>query len=255
MPTYREDLHLGHKVPLVETDDIIRGAITSDKIDNGAITEDKIRDGAVTESKIADGAVSGEKIQDDSIGSDKIKDGAVEGRHIQRGAVTIDKIAEGTLDGLDAVLSSNFIAIDVEENGDIVVYLGEEGRNNDIEIDDESGDVLFVINDNIEEPLPEEPEKEVYFADASGDIEIDAAKYKMAVITCTGDVTNIRLSSMPAVGKDFDVIFYSDTKRTISIKGDILFPDSPNFQATIPENGYTEINYLYDGNKLYLRCA
>lgn len=33
MPTYREDLHLGHKVPQIETDDISNGAVTIEKID------------------------------------------------------------------------------------------------------------------------------------------------------------------------------------------------------------------------------
>ena len=37
MPTYREDLHLGHDVPLMETDDIAKHAITSDKIMPGGI--------------------------------------------------------------------------------------------------------------------------------------------------------------------------------------------------------------------------
>lgn len=37
MTTFREDLHLGHKTPLVQTDDISDKAINSDKIDNEAI--------------------------------------------------------------------------------------------------------------------------------------------------------------------------------------------------------------------------
>lgn len=37
MPTFREDLHLGHKTPLIETDDIIDGAVTGDKIAPGVI--------------------------------------------------------------------------------------------------------------------------------------------------------------------------------------------------------------------------
>lgn len=32
MPTFREDLHLGHKVPLVDTDDISNGAVTPEKL-------------------------------------------------------------------------------------------------------------------------------------------------------------------------------------------------------------------------------
>lgn len=42
MPTFREDLHLGHKVALVETDDISNGAVTTDKIADGAVTLAKL---------------------------------------------------------------------------------------------------------------------------------------------------------------------------------------------------------------------
>lgn len=42
MPTYKEDLHLGHKVTLWETDDIADGAITTEKIADNAVTEEKL---------------------------------------------------------------------------------------------------------------------------------------------------------------------------------------------------------------------
>lgn len=37
MSTYREDLHTGHKVPLVETDDIMNRAVTPEKLSDEAI--------------------------------------------------------------------------------------------------------------------------------------------------------------------------------------------------------------------------
>jgi hypothetical protein len=42
MPTFRDSLHLGHKVPLVEGDDILRHSIKGCNIAPGAITPDKI---------------------------------------------------------------------------------------------------------------------------------------------------------------------------------------------------------------------
>lgn len=42
MPTYKEDLHLGHKVTLWETDDIADNAITTPKIADNAVTEEKL---------------------------------------------------------------------------------------------------------------------------------------------------------------------------------------------------------------------
>ena len=84
MPTYREDLHLGHKVPTVETDDIVDKAITGNKladriidwfhiivnairnehIDDGAVDTRTLDDNAVTTPKIADEAVTPEKLNE-----------------------------------------------------------------------------------------------------------------------------------------------------------------------------------------------
>ena len=42
MPTFREDLHLGHKVTLIETDDLQDSIITNEKISNGAVSTEKL---------------------------------------------------------------------------------------------------------------------------------------------------------------------------------------------------------------------
>lgn len=104
MSTFREDIHLGHKVPLVETDDIKDGAITTDKLADGSVTEEKLADDSVTSEKIkdgevktpdiADGAVTTEKIADDAVTSEKIKDGEVKTPDIDDGAVTYRKLAK-----------------------------------------------------------------------------------------------------------------------------------------------------------------
>lgn len=62
MPTYRANVHLGDKDPLVESDDISNGSITTPKIADGAVTEKKLADGAVTTDKIADGAITVDKL-------------------------------------------------------------------------------------------------------------------------------------------------------------------------------------------------
>lgn len=54
MPTFREDLHVGHKVPLVETDDIMDGGITTDKLEDRAVTNPKIGDKQVSWQKLDD---------------------------------------------------------------------------------------------------------------------------------------------------------------------------------------------------------
>lgn len=67
MPTYRRDEHLNHKVPLIETDDIKKGAVTTDKISDGAVTTEKLANGAVTSEKIANGAVTRDKLAPESV--------------------------------------------------------------------------------------------------------------------------------------------------------------------------------------------
>lgn len=62
MPTFRQDLKLGTKVPTIKTDDIT----------DLAVTTGKLRDKSVTAAKLADGAVSVDKLEESlrkSIGS------------------------------------------------------------------------------------------------------------------------------------------------------------------------------------------
>lgn len=77
MPTYREDLHLGHEVPTTETDDIVNRAITEEKMHDDSVSTRTIQDKAVTEPKLDDDAVSTRTIQDEAVTTPKIKDKAV----------------------------------------------------------------------------------------------------------------------------------------------------------------------------------
>ncbi len=42
MPTFRADIHLGHKVPLIDNDDIKDGTITGAKIADNTIPASKL---------------------------------------------------------------------------------------------------------------------------------------------------------------------------------------------------------------------
>lgn len=77
MPTFREDLHLGHEVPMIGTEDINNGSVTTDKIADGAITSGKIGDGEVNTQDLADGAVTSEKIKDGEVKTPDIADGSI----------------------------------------------------------------------------------------------------------------------------------------------------------------------------------
>lgn len=77
MPTFREDLHLGHEVPMIGTEDINNSSVTTEKIADNAITSEKIGDGEVNTQDLADGAVTSEKIKDGEVKTADIADGAV----------------------------------------------------------------------------------------------------------------------------------------------------------------------------------
>lgn len=117
MPTFRDDLHLGHKVPLVESDDILKGAVTTDKISDGAVTTPKIADGAVTNPKLADNSVTTPKLADEAITTEKIADKAV----------TRDKIADGAIDDVYSAIEDlidNYTPLII--NGDVTNAPDEE---------------------------------------------------------------------------------------------------------------------------------
>ena len=54
MPTFREELHLGRKVPTTDTADIVDGAITEPKLADDAVSTRTIQDGAVTMEKLSE---------------------------------------------------------------------------------------------------------------------------------------------------------------------------------------------------------
>ena len=97
MPTFRDDLHLGHAVPMIDTDDINDHAITEEKIADNAVSTRTLQDGAVTEPKLADNAVSTRTIQDRAVTEPKIADGAVSTRTIADGAVTEPKLGDSAV--------------------------------------------------------------------------------------------------------------------------------------------------------------
>lgn len=104
MPTFREDVKIGAKVPMMKTDDyndqsitkdkIRDGNITSEKLADGAVSTDKLPDGAIKTPKIADGAVSTSKIADQNVTKEKIADQSVDNSKLSPEAVTYDKLKD-----------------------------------------------------------------------------------------------------------------------------------------------------------------
>ena len=101
MPTFRDDLHLGHKVPTFDTDDYSDRSVTSEKISLQAIITELLADLAVSTGKLADGAVTTPKLADLAVITSKLADLAVTTAKLADGAVTNAKLAD------DAVETSN----------------------------------------------------------------------------------------------------------------------------------------------------
>ena len=110
MPTFRDDIKLGSKVPMTKTDDINDQAITTVKIRDGNVTTEKLADGAVSSDKLPDGAIKTPKIADENITSEKLAEDSVVTSKIADQNVTTEKIADQSVD--NSKLSTSSVTYD-----------------------------------------------------------------------------------------------------------------------------------------------
>lgn len=87
MPTFREDIRLGTKVPQMKTEDY----------EDGSVTTEKLADEAVTSSILGNGAVENSNIKDGSISSEKLEDGSVTNEKLAVNSITKDKLKDRTI--------------------------------------------------------------------------------------------------------------------------------------------------------------
>ncbi|MDL2397470.1 phage tail protein [Rhizobium mayense] len=96
---------------LIQSGDVLDGAIIASKIADAAVTAEKIMDEAVSNLKLADEAVSTAKIQVAAVTADVLASGAVISTKLADGAVTAAKLAQGAVDATS--LASNIKAVEV----------------------------------------------------------------------------------------------------------------------------------------------
>ena len=100
MPTFREDIRLGTKVPQMKTEDYEDRSVTTEKLADKAVTSEKLGTGAVLR--------------------DNIQEGAVGTQEIENNAITIEKIAQAVWDKLKneylRIDGSNFMHSDLSLN-------------------------------------------------------------------------------------------------------------------------------------------
>lgn len=89
----------------------------------------------------------------------------------------------------------------------------------------------------------------------SGAVTIDGS-IPLHIITCTGNVSSVALSTNPAAGHSCHVIFFATAARTVAIAHDAtarVCPEAKNLSLSITANGYVEVDFLSDGTKVYVR--
>lgn len=110
MPTFRDDVKIGGKVPMMKTDDINDQAITTVKIRDGNVTTEKLAEGVVSTDKLSDGAIKTPKIADENVTTEKLAEASVVTSKIADQNVTSEKIADQSVD--NSKLSSHSVTYD-----------------------------------------------------------------------------------------------------------------------------------------------
>ena len=96
---------------LIQSGDVLDGAIIASKIADAAVTAEKIMDEAVTNLKLADAAVSTAKIEVAAVTAQVLADQAVISSKLADGAVTAAKLASAAIDATK--LASSIKAVEV----------------------------------------------------------------------------------------------------------------------------------------------
>lgn len=76
------------------------------------------------------------------------------------------------------------------------------------------------------------------------------------VVTLTGNVSALTLSSNPSDGHSCHIIFIANDEYTIAIAHDAtnrVCPEAEDISLTIPAGGYVEIDFLNANNKVFVR--
>lgn len=142
MPTFRDDIKLGCKVPMVKTDDINDQAITKDKIRDGNVTTEKLADGAVSTDKLPDGAIKTPKIADGNVTTEKLAESSVVTSKIADQNVTTEKIADQSVD--NSKLSPSSVTYDKIKDKSVITE-----KLNDRAVTTEKVEEKAITNDKL----------------------------------------------------------------------------------------------------------
>lgn len=121
MPTFREDLKIGSKVPMVKTADLNDACVTGPKILDGCITKGKIAVGAVDDDIISNGSIVNSKLGSNSVTTDKIKDSSVTNAKLADNTLTINKFDPELRKSLQAATGLPENLLEMVQDVDIII--------------------------------------------------------------------------------------------------------------------------------------
>ena len=133
MPTFRNDVKLGTKVPLIKTDDLDDRCVTEEKLADGCVSADKIAQDAVTADKIAVGSIGTEKLADGCVTEEKLDGNIMSDMKNDVAEETYEKMKKkflpltgGTIEGKDettgrAIVTTGFQPQTILKGGSVVV--------------------------------------------------------------------------------------------------------------------------------------
>lgn len=142
MPTFRNDVKLGTKVPLIKTDDMDDRCVTEEKLADGCVSADKIAQDAITADKIAVGSIGTEKLADGCVTVEKLDGNITSDIKNDVAEKTYEKMKEkflpltgGTIEGEDETTGKAIVAIGypfqtILKGGNIVVKKVSRRRPN-----------------------------------------------------------------------------------------------------------------------------
>ena len=128
--------------------------------------------------------------------------------------------------------------------------------NNEISIDN-----TVITTSNISSNKPSYSYSEIGYAlgstttSAGGSLSLDGTT-PVHVVTLTGNVSALSLSSNPPAGHSCHVIFTATSEYTVAIAHDStnrVCPEATDLSFTVPANGYVEIDFLNANSKIYVR--
>lgn len=143
MPTFRNDVKLGTKVPLIKTDDLDDRCVTEEKLADGCVSADKIAAGSVGNFTLANGAVSTDKLADGAVTAEKLSEKYLplkEGGTIGTGAPTT------TLKGGNITLEG--VSINMHKPGTSIKKRIEITEKSITGASSDTTDTTFQINEN-----------------------------------------------------------------------------------------------------------